>query len=923
MEKNPFQNIYQALPFPCLILRSESSGEFTVTEANEAFYQVTSAKESEIKGRELSAIFENPPVYLKRSISTINNSLRKVVRKRKRDTIKQLRYDILSDRESLTNRYWKVDNVPILDSDDKVSHILCTVYDITSQVLTQQEVNRYQAELIRNQQQYRDFLEQNLEGLFSLDLEGKFISVNQAQADLAELSPQELIDMNFLPFCSPRDKERIAGYFKKAIDGEVSNFKASFISAKGREMTLEISLVPMKNDQTIVGAYGAAKLINKQKREKVVVEKKKLLQLHADFINSLLKNRLDPLILSEAFENIGGTIGVDRMYLFTTDKSKETQEVTISQKVEWVGEKATPQIDNPDLQKMPVKRLEEIMGPLTKNLPFTAVLSELPEGELKEIFLDEDIKSMLLFPIFLRENLFGFIGFDDCTSERIWNEDEILFLQTLSGNLANNIEKHQAELKAQEKTRELILSEKKFKALIQEGSDLMTILDSDGNYTFVSDTVYGILGTRPEDLIGKKAFDFIHHEDLDRILEDFERLKKERQIKVGPFRYRDSAGKWRWLETTATNMLGDSAVNGVICNSRDISTILKQAREIENINERYRLAATATNDLIYDWDLENEYVHRFHRSLSNLFGYSINDLEKKDFWNINIHPDDFPRESRKLKEALANSEKNFIHTEYRFKRADGTYANVIDRGYIIRDTGGKAIRLVGATSDISELTTKEEALKAANRQYKFAMKATNEIIWDWDIISDKVSRSNAFHKILGYEATKETTDNSFWRTIINPGDVERVLKSLETALGDTGQEKWQEEYKIFRASGETAYILDRGFIIRDQNGKPKQMVGAVLDVTQSRKMLKEIRKQNKVLKEIAWEQSHLVRAPLARLKGLMELLEEKNFGKMSYEEILFHMDSSVDELDNIIRSIVQRTEKIKDGSSVNTVRQEK
>ena len=88
------------------------------------------------------------------------------------------------------------------------------------------------------------------------------------------------------------------------------------------------------------------------------------------------------------------------------------------------------------------------------------------------------------------------------------------------------------------------------------------------------------------------------------------------------------------------------------------------------------------------------------------------------------------------------------------------------------------------------------------------------------------------------------------------------------------------------------------------------MVGAVLDVTNSRKLLRRIQRQNKALKEIAWEQSHIVRAPVARIKGLLNLLEEETYEEMSREEILFHIKDSANELDSIIRSIVGKTEEI-------------
>ena len=122
--------------------------------------------------------------------------------------------------------------------------------------------------------------------------------------------------------------------------------------------------------------------------------------------------------------------------------------------------------------------------------------------------------------------------------------------------------------------------------------------------------------------------------------------------------------------------------------------------------------------------------------------------KKKGNWPISLH----------------DPNENFIKTEYRFRKADGTYAKVVDRGYIIRDHTGKAMRFIGATSDISEITAKKEALKIANKRFKMAMKATNEMIWDWDIATDSVTRSKGYKKIFGYDTNEATSVHSFWLT---------------------------------------------------------------------------------------------------------------------------------------------------------------
>jgi PAS domain S-box-containing protein len=139
-----------------------------------------------------------------------------------------------------------------------------------------------------------------------------------------------------------------------------------------------------------------------------------------------------------------------------------------------------------------------------------------------------------------------------------------------------------------EKKRELMESERRFKALVQEGADLIAILDEEGNYKFVSESSYPILGIHPQDFIGKNAFGWIHPDDREAVLALFLKIKEHRQIKTEPFRFMDGLGAYRWIVTIATNMTDDPAVGGVVANSRDITEAVIKAKDLEISNERYR-----------------------------------------------------------------------------------------------------------------------------------------------------------------------------------------------------------------------------------------------------------------------------------------------------------------------------------------------
>lgn len=912
MKENCWKKIFEAIPFACLVLKPQGPAAFHVVEVNSTYLELTGTTREELLNKNSRDAFPPNPDHQEYGHDSFLATLEKIMFTGEKKETENLRYDIKNKVTSkFEERYFTSQNVPIKNESGEVEVILHTTREVTLENKRRKRDKEIELELSLNRQQFKNFIRENPDGLFRLDPKGDFLHANESLAKLAEVPLKKLLNLNFLPFCAPYAKNLILEHFDKALGGEVNSFEADFISATGNVIILKILLMPMFLEGKVVEVHGIAKDVTQLKHsEKVIVEKSRFLEVNAAFVSTLLENEINYEALHETFGIIGETVGADRMYYFGADPDPETGEILISQKVEWCSEKAIPQIGNQELQNMPIQKVEEITAPLIRNLPFTATLDDLTPGMLKKIFLEEHIKSMLLLPIFVEDSLFGFVGFDDCTDQRIWKEEEITFLKSLTQNLTNAFEKSAALNKVKKSEEDLKRSEQKFRSLVQEGSDLIGILDIDGYYSFVSENYKKILGFDPKELVGKNAYHFIHREDWERVREQFYQLKEQKQVRISPFRFKNKEGEYRWVQTTATNLLKDSAVNGIVANSRDITTVIEQAREIEHINERYQLAATATQDLIYDWDLTSNDITRFHRGLQELFGYPSEVVNRRDFWKNNIHPEDKPIEKKKLADIISNPKEDFIKTEYRFRKADGTYARVVDRGYILRDPSGKALRLIGATSDISEITAKREALKIANKRFKMAMKATNEMIWEWDIATDSVTRSKGYKKIFGYDTNEATSVHSFWLTKVADEDREKLKSSLALAIGDPEVEKWKLEYRLVKEDGKIAHVTDRGYILRDNTGKATRMVGAVLDVTNSRKLLRKIQRQNKTLKEIAWEQSHIVRAPLARIKGLLYLLEEEEFEEMSKEEILYHIKDSANELDNIIRNIVEKTEKI-------------
>lgn len=276
-------------------------------------------------------------------------------------------------------------------------------------------------------------------------------------------------------------------------------------------------------------------------------------------------------------------------------------------------------------------------------------------------------------------------------------------------NLYDITEQKEAELKLQ-------LSEKRFKSLVQDGSDLVAILDEAANYLYVSPTSITVLGTPPDEYIGKNAFDLIHPDDQAQVFTFFSQLGVNKRIYVTPFRFLHKDGKWRWIETIVTDLRDDQAIKGIVATSRDITEKINVLNQLKLSNERYAYATSVTTDAIWDWDLINGTLV-WNEGYKKLFGYD-NDTGAFDYdvWKSNIHPDEREEVEQHLQKAFEDKECTYWRGEYRYLCKDGHYAYVITKAAIVRDELGQPVRTVGAMTDITQQKLNEAALKNLNTQ---------------------------------------------------------------------------------------------------------------------------------------------------------------------------------------------------------------
>jgi diguanylate cyclase (GGDEF)-like protein/PAS domain S-box-containing protein len=131
----------------------------------------------------------------------------------------------------------------------------------------------------------------------------------------------------------------------------------------------------------------------------------------------------------------------------------------------------------------------------------------------------------------------------------------------------------------------------------------------------------------------------------------------------------------------------------------------------------------------------------------------------------------------------------------------------------------------------------ERKLRESEERFQAAAKATNDVIWDWDLATDVVWRSENYAQILGTELS--TGPFGHWMSRIHPEEKERVLTGIRGALAGGGQ-FWSDEYRLRARGGRYLYVYDRGYILRDAQAKAVRMVGCMVDVTTRRESEQQV-----------------------------------------------------------------------------------
>ena len=191
-----------------------------------------------------------------------------------------------------------------------------------------------------------------------------------------------------------------------------------------------------------------------------------------------------------------------------------------------------------------------------------------------------------------------------------------------------------------------------------------------------------------------------------------------------------------------------------------------------------------------------------------------------------LHPEDRDRATVAVSDSLSQNKP--FDVEYRtIGIADGVLRHVHAQGMPFYE-GGVPIRLIGTVQDVTADRLQRALLVETAERLRLANMATRDAIWDWDLARDHVTWNEALYHVYGYAREDVEPTGGWWIEHIHPDDTARIDQSIHAVIDGDGTD-WVDDYRFQRADGSYADIKDRGFVLRDAQGRAVRMIGAMLD----------------------------------------------------------------------------------------------
>lgn len=223
--------------------------------------------------------------------------------------------------------------------------------------------------------------------------------------------------------------------------------------------------------------------------------------------------------------------------------------------------------------------------------------------------------------------------------------------------------------------------------------------------------------------------------------------------------------------------------------------------------------------------------------------------------------------------------------------------------------------LIELNTDLEKrVEERTHALSESEHRFRIVAQATNDAVYDWNLVNNKFWWNDTFESIFGYNREELESGVQSLYSNLHPDDAEHIKSALNGVINQ-GQKQWSYEHRFQRADGSYAFVFNRAYVLHNEYGVPYRVLGAMIDISRLKQVQEKLKQSNENLRRInvdldnfVYTASHDLKAPIANLESLMTMLKgepvnETERGKF----IISKIDSSIHKFKDTLNALSEIT----------------
>jgi len=389
---------------------------------------------------------------------------------------------------------------------------------------------------------------------------------------------------------------------------------------------------------------------------------------------------------------------------------------------------------------------------------------------------------------------------------------------------------------------DLTESEEKFAVIFHSSPDPITlVLMAEGRCVEANESFLNLLEYSREALIGQPLLDLGAWENLEECAHFRQVLQAQNHVCNLEAQFVTRTKQVKTVLISAELIEINDEIYSLsmvrdISDRKQIEDGRKQAEAALQASEtRFRQLAETVREGFFVFETEADYYSYVNPAYAEIRGEPFRLFYKgMSHWLNRVHPDDRDRIEAALERERQG--ENFSE-EYRFVRPDGEVRWLRSKAFPLQNEAGAVVRVVGTVEDITvakqreaEREATQQALEQAEERYSLATRAAKVGVWEWNIQKATIYLDPNIKALIGYSDDEIRNDVDDWMSFVHPDDRAEVTNAAQAYLaGETPE--YIVEYRMLHKDGSIIWILMRGQLIRDEQGKPERLIGTDTDIT--------------------------------------------------------------------------------------------